>query len=150
MFDEVGAEYPDIEKSHLYVDALVMQMVRKPHLFQVIVTCNMFGDIVTDLGAALQGGLGLAASANLHPGKVAMFEPVHGSAPKYAGQDVANPLGAILTAQMMLEELGEATAAEAVEEAVRESLRSGKCTRDVGGSLGTAATGDFVVGCVRG
>ncbi len=148
-FEEVGAEYPDIEKDHLYVDALVMQLVRKPHMFQVIVTCNMFGDIVTDLGAALQGGLGLAASANLHPGKVAMFEPVHGSAPKYTGKDVANPLGAILAAQMMLAELGEASAAKVVEDAVRESLRSGKCTRDVGGSLGTAATGDFVVEHVK-
>ncbi len=150
VFEEVGAEYPDIEKDHLYVDALVMQLVRKPHMFQVIVTCNMFGDIVTDLGAALQGGLGLAASANLHPGKVAMFEPVHGSAPKYTGKDVANPLGAILAAQMMLAELGEASAAKVVEDAVRESLRSGNCTRDVGGSLGTAATGDFVVAHVRG
>ncbi len=150
VFKEVGAEYPDIEKDHLYVDALVMQLVRKPHMFQVIVTCNMFGDIITDLGAALQGGLGLAASANLHPGEVAMFEPVHGSAPKYTGKDVANPLGAILAAQMMLAELGEASAAKVVEDAVRESIRSGKCTRDVGGSLGTAATGDFVVEHVRG
>ncbi len=150
VFEEVGAEYPDIEKDHLYVDALVMQLVRKPHMFQVIVTCNMFGDIVTDLGAALQGGLGLAASANLHPGEVAMFEPVHGSAPKYTGKDVANPLGAILAAQMMLAELGEASAAKVVEDAVQESIRSGKCTRDVGGSLGTAATGDFVVAHVRG
>lgn len=150
VFQEVGAEYPEIEKDHLYVDALVMQLVRKPHLFQVIVTCNMFGDIVTDLGAALQGGLGLAASANLHPGEVAMYEPVHGSAPKYAGKDIANPLGAILAAQMMLADLGESDAAKAVEDAVRESIRSRNCTRDVGGSLGTAATGDFVVLQVRG
>lgn len=149
VFEEVGEEFPQIERSHLYVDALVMQLVRKPREFQVIVTCNMFGDIVTDLGAALQGGLGMAASANLHPGVAAMFEPVHGSAPKYAGQDVANPFGAILTAQMMLGHLGATEAAEAVERGVVEALRTGNCTRDLGGERGTAAAGSFVAARVR-
>jgi isocitrate/isopropylmalate dehydrogenase len=97
VFGEVAAEFPGIEPIHLYVDALTMQMVKNPGQFQVIVTNNMFGDIVTDLGAQLQGGLGMAASGNLHPGRTSMFEPVHGSAPKYAGKNVANPIGAILS-----------------------------------------------------
>src|SRR5437660_1917488 len=107
-FNVVASEYPDIEHFHMFVDALTMQMVRAPEMFDVIVTNNMFGDIVTDLGAALQGGLGVAASGNIHPGSVSMFEPIHGSAPKYAGKDVSNPIGAILTAAMMLEYLGHA------------------------------------------
>src|SRR5262249_44723034 len=97
VFKSVASDYPDTEARHLYVDALAMQMVKDPSQFQVIVTCNMFGDILTDLGAQLQGGLGMAASGNIHPGKVSLFEPVHGSAPKYAGLNVANPFGAILT-----------------------------------------------------
>jgi len=149
VFEEVAPEYPEIEPRHLYVDALVMQLVRKPFDFDVIVMCNMFGDIVTDLGAALQGGLGLAASGNVHPGKAAMFEPVHGSAPKYSGKDVANPLGAILTAQMMVEHLGEADASAAMERGVVEALRTENCTFDVGGKLGTAACGDFIAARVR-
>jgi len=146
----VGAEYPDIEPVHLYVDALVMQMVKAPEQFSTIVTCNMFGDIVTDLGAQLQGGLGLAASANVHPGRTGMFEPVHGSAPKYAGKDVANPMGALLSGALMLEYLGEAEAADAVERAVAEALRRGQVTRDLGGDLGTAAVGDAVAAAVQG
>ena len=149
VFEEVGAEYPKIAATHMFVDALVMQLIRKPHEFEVIVTCNMFGDIVTDLGAALQGGLGMAASANLHPGVAMMFEPVHGSAPKYAGKDVANPFGAILTAQMMLDHLGCNEGAAAVERAVEEALRTENCTRDLGGELGTAASGSFVAERVR-
>ena len=112
VFKEVAAEYPNpkIETQHMYVDALCMQMVRDPRGFDVIVTNNMFGDILTDLAAGLQGGLGMAASGNLHPGAVrcgaAMFEPVHGSAPPIAGKNIANPFGAILTAAMMLAHLG--------------------------------------------
>ena len=102
---------PRSKPSHLYVDALTMQMIRKPEQFDVIVTNNMFGDIVTDLGAALQGGLGMAASANLHPGRTSMFEPVHGSAPKYAGTGTANPMAAILTVGLMLDDLGHGEAA---------------------------------------
>lgn len=140
-FEEVAREYPDIEHFHMFVDALTMQMVRVPEMFEVIVTNNMFGDIVTDLGAALQGGLGVAASGNIHPGKVSLFEPIHGSAPKYAGQNTANPIGAILTAAMMLEYLGHREEANAIERAVSESIRAGETTADLGGTLGTKEAG---------
>jgi len=111
----------------------------------VIVTNNMFGDIVTDLGAALQGGLGVAASGNINPGKVSLFEPIHGSAPKYAGQDVANPIGAILTAAMMLEYLGHASEAKAIEDAVVAAVDAGETTKDLGGKLGTRAAGEAIL-----
>ncbi len=143
-FADVAAEYPEIEASHLFVDALTMQMVRRPEMFDVIVTNNMFGDIVTDLGAALQGGLGIAASANLHPGRTSMFEPVHGSAPKYAGTDRANPVAAVLSAAMLLDHLGHGEAAEGVEEAVTASIREGVTTADLGGGATTTQVGDFL------
>src|SRR5207247_8966754 len=114
------------EATHLYIAALAMQMVKNPAQFEVIVTNNMFGDIVTDLGAQLQGGLGLAASGNLHPGRTSMFEPVHGSAPKYAGKNVANPVGAILSAALMLEYLTLKEEAAGSEEAGKEAVCSGK------------------------
>jgi 3-isopropylmalate dehydrogenase len=145
VFDEVAAGYPDIEHFHMFVDALTMQMVRAPEMFEVIVTNNMFGDIVTDLGAALQGGLGVAASGNIHPGRVSLFEPIHGSAPKYAGKDVANPIGAILTAAMMLEFLGFAREADAIEKAVVAAIEAGQTTHDLGGSLGTKAAGAAIL-----
>jgi 3-isopropylmalate dehydrogenase len=144
-FAEVAAEYPSVESRHLFVDALAMQLVRKPESFDVIVTNNMFGDIITDLGAALQGGLGMAASGNLHPGRTSMFEPVHGSAPKYAGTGRANPFGAVLSAALMLETLGHDEAAAAVEETVRDLLRRGRTTVDVGGALTTSQVGDELV-----
>jgi 3-isopropylmalate dehydrogenase len=144
-FEEVAREYPEIEHFHMFVDALTMQLVRKPEMFEVIVTNNMFGDIVTDLGAALQGGLGLAASGNIHPGRVSMFEPIHGSAPKYAGQDTANPLGAILTAGMLLEYLGFAKEAGDIETAVTKAIADGATTKDLGGALGTRAAGDAIL-----
>ena len=144
-FEEVGRDYPGIEHFHMFVDALTMQMVRAPEMFDVIVTNNMFGDIVTDLGAALQGGLGVAASGNIHPGRVSLFEPIHGSAPKYAGQDVANPLGAILTAAMMLEYLGYLDEARLIENAVTETIRANETTKDLGGTLGTKQAGEAVV-----
>jgi 3-isopropylmalate dehydrogenase len=144
-FHEVAAEFPEIDARHLYVDALAMQMIKDPSQFQVVVTNNLFGDIVTDLGAALQGGLGMAASGNLHPGRVSMFEPVHGSAPKYAGTGKANPFGAILTAGLMLEHLGHPLEARGVEAAVVECLRARECTADVGGALRTEETGDAVL-----
>jgi len=143
-FAEVGEEFPGIDRRHLYVDAAAMQMVRKPETFDVVVANNMFGDILTDLGAALQGGLGLAASANLHPGRTSMFEPVHGSAPKYAGTGRANPMGALVTAALMLENLGHAEAAAAIEDAVRELIHHDRTTPDLGGSLTTAEVGDAV------
>jgi len=145
IFEEVAKEYADIEHFHMFVDALTMQMVRMPEMFDVIVTNNMFGDIVTDLGAALQGGLGVAASGNIHPGKVSLFEPIHGSAPKYAGKDVANPLGAILTAAMMLEYLGFGQEAAMIERAVVAVIDAGETTADIGGKLGTTAAGEAVL-----
>jgi 3-isopropylmalate dehydrogenase len=148
VFAAVAAEYPQIQSRHLFVDALTMQMVKHPESLDVIVTNNMFGDIVTDLGAALQGGLGVAASANLHPGQTSMFEPVHGSAPKYAGTGRANPVGAILSATLMLDYLGHAAAAQAVEEAVSRSLREGQTTPDLGGSLTTSQLGDLLARAV--
>ncbi|HEX2252369.1 MAG TPA: 3-isopropylmalate dehydrogenase [Thermoanaerobaculia bacterium] len=143
-FAEVAEDYPGIATRHLYVDAAAMQMVRKPESFDVVVANNMFGDILTDLGAALQGGLGLAASANLHPGRTSMFEPVHGSAPKYAGTGQANPMGAVVTAALLLEELGHGQAAQAVEDAVRELIRDGETTPDLGGRRSTGEVGDLL------
>jgi 3-isopropylmalate dehydrogenase len=139
VFKEVAAEAANagIEAAHMYVDALCLQMVRDPRQFQVIVTNNMFGDIITDLAAALQGGLGMAASGNIHPGRTAMFEPVHGSAPPLAGKNLANPIGAILTSAMLLDHLGLAAPAEKIEAAVLEAVREKKTTADIGGSLGT-------------
>ncbi len=144
-FEDVAKDYPDIEHFHMFVDALTMQMVRAPQMFDVIVTNNMFGDIVTDLGAALQGGLGVAASGNIHPGKVSLFEPIHGSAPKYTGQNVANPLGSILTAAMMLEYLGHQPEADRIEAAVIKAIADGATTKDLGGTLGTDAAGQAVL-----
>jgi len=144
VFAEVSREYAEIESSHLYIDALCMQMVKDPSQFEVIVTNNMFGDIATDLGAALQGGLGMAASGNIHPGRVSMFEPVHGSAPKYAGTGKANPFGAILTAALLLEHLGRSEEARAIEESVALRVREGEGTTDIGGKLSTSEAGDAV------
>lgn len=144
-FEEVAKEYSGIEHFHMFVDALTMQMVRAPEMFDVIVTNNMFGDIITDLGAALQGGLGVAASGNIHPGKVSLFEPIHGSAPKYAGKDVANPLGAILTASMMLEYLGYNEEAAIIERAANDAIHANETTNDLGGSLGTKAAGEAIL-----
>ena len=150
VFKEVSREYPQIKAEHMYVDALCMQMVRDPRQFEVIVTNNMFGDIITDLAAALQGGLGMAASGNIHPGKTSMFEPVHGSAPPIAGKNVANPMGAILTGAMMLNYLGLAREAVKIEAAVLEAVRQKKTTSDVGGILGTREVGEWVAAKVAG
>jgi 3-isopropylmalate dehydrogenase len=141
VFKEVAAHYEGIEANHQYVDAMAMFMVLDPSQYDVIVTNNLFGDILTDLGAALQGGLGLAASGNIHPGRVSLFEPVHGSAPPLAGKAVANPIGAILTAAMMLEYLGYEAASAAVEKAVIASIAAGQTTRDLGGTLSTQEAG---------
>jgi 3-isopropylmalate dehydrogenase len=121
-----------------------MQMVRDPRQFDVIVTNNLFGDIITDLAAGLQGGLGMAASGNIHPGKISMFEPVHGSAPPIAGKNIANPMGAILTSAMMLAHLGLDREAEKIEAAVLEGVRQKRTTPDVGGLLGTREVGEWV------
>jgi 3-isopropylmalate dehydrogenase len=145
VFKEVAARYPEIETNHQYVDATAMFMVLNPAQYDVIVTNNLFGDILTDLGAALQGGLGLAASGNIHPGRVSLFEPVHGSAPPLAGKSQANPAGAILSAALMLEYLGHADAARAVERAVRDSIADGDTTRDLGGALSTTEAGGRII-----
>jgi 3-isopropylmalate dehydrogenase len=144
VFKGVAAEFSDIQSSHMYVDALCLAMVREPKQFEVIVTNNMFGDIITDLAAALQGGLGMAASGNIHPGRTSMFEPVHGSAPPLAGKNLANPMGAILTAAMMFEHLGLAREAEKLNSAVAEAVRQNKTTVDVGGSMGTREVGEWI------
>src|SRR5438270_3584933 len=149
-FREVAAQYSDLQSSHMYVDALCMHMVRDPRQFDVIVTNNMFGDIITDLAAALQGGLGMAASGNIHPGRTSMFEPVHGSAPPFAGKNIANPMGAILTAAMMLDHLGFSAEAKKINEAVVAAVRQKKTTQDIGGALGTRECGDWIAARVAG
>jgi 3-isopropylmalate dehydrogenase len=144
VYREVAPEFPEIEASHMYVDALAMQLVKDPSPYQVIVACNMFGDILSDLGAQIQGGLGLAASANLHPGRIGLFEPVHGSAPKYAGKNVANPIGAILSAAMLLDTVGRPDEARLIEDAVAACVRERLTTHDLGGSLGTREAGESI------
>ena len=149
IFREVAAEYPDVQATHYYIDALAMYLVLDPGQFHVIVTNNLFGDIITDLGAALQGGLGMAASGNIHPGRTSLFEPVHGSAPALAGKNVANPIGAILSTALMFEILGYGGAAAAIERAVLRSVTAQQVTRDVGGRLGTREAGEAIVRALR-
>jgi 3-isopropylmalate dehydrogenase len=149
VFRELAPRYPGIDATHYYIDALAMYMLLDPGQFQVIVTNNLFGDIITDVGAALQGGLGMAASGNVHPGRTSMFEPVHGSAPTFAGKNVANPIGAISSAALMLETLGLTEEAAAIEAAVLKAVRERQVTQDVGGTLGTSEAGDFVASHVR-
>ena len=144
-FKAVAAEFSGITTEHRYVDALAMELVREPQRFEVIVTNNLYGDILSDLGAGLVGGLGLAASANLHPGRAGLFEPVHGSAPPLAGKGVANPIAAILTGALMFEQLGHADAARRVERAVRDALAAGVRTPDLGGKAGTRAAAAAVL-----
>src|ERR1700682_4780018 len=145
VFKGVASDYPEIEANHQYVDAMAMFMVLDPAQYDVIVSNNLFGDIITDLAAAIAGGLGVAASGNIHPGRVSLFEPVHGSAPPLAGKNIANPIGAILTASMMLEYLGHETAGEAIERAVRASVASNETTRDLGGNLSTQESGLAII-----
>jgi isocitrate/isopropylmalate dehydrogenase len=145
VFERVAREYPDIEVEESFVDATAMWFLKKPEWYGVVVTPNMFGDILTDLGAMIQGGMGMAPGANLNPEGISMFEPIHGSAPKYAGKNVANPLAAILAAGMMLEELGEVGASLRLERAVAEVLAEGVALpRDLGGNAGTSQVGDAV------
>lgn len=144
VWREVKEEYREIEARHLFVDTLVMEMVRDPAQFEVIVTCNMFGDIASDLGAQLSGGLGLAPSGNIHPGKVSLFEPIHGSAPNIAGKNIANPMGSALAGAMMLEYLGLEREAKMVNDAVRASVCEGKTTPDLGGEMGTREVGTWI------
>jgi len=144
VFKEVRQEYPKIESRHLYIDTLAMEMVRDPSQFDVIVTCNLFGDIVSDLGAQLAGGLGLAPSGNIHPGRTSLFEPVHGSAPNIAGKGIANPFGSVLASAMMLDFLGWKQEAQIVREAVKAALRENLVTADLGGVKQTVEIGDWL------
>jgi len=145
-FNEIGEEYPDVKRDYAHVDATCMWMVKNPEFFDVIVTTNMFGDIITDLGAMIQGGMGIAAGGNINPQGLSMFEPIGGSAPKYTGKNVINPLAAICAAGMMLDTLGEAEAADAVEKAVM-SVTANKLKSLSAGKMGysTSEVGDLVV-----
>jgi len=145
VFGQVAKDYPDIETEFAFVDAIAMWFIKNPEWYQVVVTPNMFGDIITDLGAMIQGGLGFAPGGNINPEGVSMFEPIHGSAPKHAGKNVANPIAAISAGQMMLGHLGEVEAANKVEQMVIEVLKEGKVkTRDMGGRSSTSEVGDAI------
>jgi len=148
-FAEVARDYPDVKTDHAYIDAACMWMVKNPEWFDVAVTTNLFGDIITDLGAMIQGGMGIAASGNLHPGRVSLFEPIHGSAPKHAGKNVASPVAAIMAVSMMLDYLGEKPASAAIEGTIEHLLRS-KRLKGVGtGVHPTNEVGDLVVAELR-
>ncbi len=149
VFKQVSSEYPEIAASHMYIDALAMFLVKDPGQFEVVVTNNLFGDIVTDIGGALQGGLGMAASGNIHPGRTSLFEPVHGSAPPLAGRNIANPMGAVLSSALMLETLGWTEEARRIEAAVTAAVDAGETTSDIGGSRGTTQVGDWLAREVR-
>jgi 3-isopropylmalate dehydrogenase len=150
-FAEVGAEYPDITRDHQYIDAACMYLVREPGQYDTVVTSNMFGDIFTDLAAMIQGGLGVAASGNLHPGRVSLFEPIHGSAPKYAGKNVANPIATIMAVSMMLDYLGEKRASRHLEDAVAGLLHSKRLPAlGTDSGFSTTQTGDLVIEALEG
>ncbi len=144
VFKELKQEYPKIESRHLYIDTLAMEVVRDPSQFEVIVTCNLFGDIVSDLGAQLAGGLGLAPSGNIHPGRTSLFEPVHGSAPNIAGKGIANPFGSVLASAMMLDFLDWKPEAQVLREGVRSALKESFVTPDLGGMKQTVEVGDWL------
>jgi 3-isopropylmalate dehydrogenase len=148
-FRDVAREFPAVEATHLYADVAAMELVRAPERFDVLVTSNMFGDILSDLGAAVAGGLGLAPSGNIHPGRCSLFEPVHGSAPDLAGRGAANPLGAIASAALLLGHLGEAAGAARLERAVARAIAEDQVTRDLGGTLTTRACGEFVAHAIE-
>src|SRR5207302_3665899 len=146
----IAEKHPNIKTRHLYVDAAAMQLVRDPTQFEVIVTGNLFGDVLSDLTAELIGGMGIAPSANINPeSKRGLFEPVHGTAPDIAGRALVNPIGAILSASMMVRHLGHSEMANAIEVAVESTIRAGECTRDLGGSLSTREVGDAVAKRLR-
>jgi tartrate dehydrogenase/decarboxylase/D-malate dehydrogenase len=148
VFSEKAREYPDVSTEFSFVDAITMWFVKNPEWFDVVVTPNMFGDIITDLGAMIQGGLGLAPGANINPKGTSMFEPIHGSAPKYKGLGVANPLATIWAGSMLLDHLGEHKAAVGVLSAIERSIAEGKVTKDMGGLLSTSAVGDAIAAIV--
>jgi 3-isopropylmalate dehydrogenase len=142
VFAEVRSEYPEIEARHLYIDTLAAELVRDPSQFRVIVTCNLFGDIASDLAAQLAGGLGLAPSGNIHPGRVSLFEPVHGSAPNIAGKGIANPMGSVLASALLCDHIGWSDVGDLLRSAVRAAVRERQTTRDLGGARSTREVGD--------
>jgi len=148
VFQSVRAEYPEIDSRHLYIDTLAMELVRDPSQFDVIVTCNLFGDIISDLAAQLAGGLGLAPSANIHPGRTSLFEPVHGSAPNIAGKGIANPFGAVLASGMLLEFLGWNEESAVLKQSVKSALHENVTTPDLGGPKRTLEVADFLTNYV--
>ena len=148
VFEELGAEFTDVRRDAMYVDAAAMWMVLKPEQFDVLVTTNLFGDILSDLGAALAGGLGTASSGNINPGKVSVFEPIHGSAPKYAGKGVASPVASIGALGLLLDHIGQAEAANAVDAAIREGLRGGRIKGVEAGSQPTDEVANVVAAIV--
>jgi len=149
VFAEVRREYAEIEARHLYIDTLAAELVRDPSQFRVIVTCNLFGDIASDLAAQLAGGLGIAPSGNIHPGQVSLFEPVHGSAPNIAGKGIANPMGAVLAAAMLCDHIGWRDLGELMRDAVRAAIRAKHTTRDLGGERTTREAGGWMLEYVR-
>ena len=148
VFKQVRSEYPEVDSRHLYIDTLAMELIRDPGQFDVIVTGNLFGDIISDLAAQLVGGLGLAPSGNIHPGRTSLFEPVHGSAPNIAGKGIANPFGSILTSGMMLEFLGWHEEAALLKQSVQSALTSSITTPDLGGSKQTVEVGNWLASFV--
>ncbi|NSW90498.1 MAG: 3-isopropylmalate dehydrogenase [Firmicutes bacterium] len=149
-FYEVAKEYPDIQTDYAHVDAICMWMVKNPEYFDVIVTDNMFGDIITDLGAVIQGGMGIAAGGNINPAGVSMYEPIGGSAPKYTGKNMINPLAAIAAGQMMLEQLGEDSAAHTIERAIKKAVKENIKNLSAGKmGYGTKEVGDLIAGYVE-
>ena len=149
VFAEVRREYAEIEARHLYIDTLAAELVRDPSQFRVIVTCNLFGDIASDLAAQLAGGLGIAPSGNIHPGQVSLFEPVHGSAPNIAGKGIANPMGAVLAAAMLCDHVGWRDLGELLRDAVRAAIRAKQTTRDLGGTRSTREVGGWMLEHVK-
>ena len=149
VFAEVGSQHPGIAQDAMYVDAMAMDLVRRPQRYEVVVTSNLFGDILSDLGAQITGGLGLAPSANIHPGRWALFEPVHGSAPDIAGQGIANPLAAVSCAALLLRHLGLDAAADSVDEGVAASIREGVTTPDLGGAASTSEVAAWLAARMR-
>jgi len=149
VFNETAKNYPGVTTEFNFVDAITMWFVKNPEWFDVVVTPNMFGDIITDLGAMIQGGLGLAPGGNINPKGTSMFEPIHGSAPKYKDMDVANPIATIWAGSLLLDHLGEHKAATAVVSAIEKSIRDGVVTKDLGGTAGTAHAGSYIAECVR-
>jgi tartrate dehydrogenase/decarboxylase/D-malate dehydrogenase len=149
VFTETAKKYPDVKTEFNFVDAITMWFVKNPEWFDVVVTPNMFGDIITDLGAMIQGGLGLAPGGNINPKGTSMFEPIHGSAPKYKGLGVANPIATIWAGSLLLDHLGEHGAAAAVVSAIEKSIKDGVITKDMGGSASTSTAGTYIAECVR-